>query len=216
MIRAARDGDEPALARICVLTGARGGDARGLYADDVALADVYALPYLYGPDGFALVWEQDGEIAGYVVGTADTVAFQEWFSAQWWPVAAARHAVVTAADASLRLAASDPSRMVGLVAEAFPAHLHIDLVPAAQGRGAGRALIDAACALLAGRGVSGVHVVVDGENAGALAFYPRVGFDRWRGGAVTLGGTDALGGPAIADGAPDDSHGPTFTRRLAK
>ena len=63
-----------------------------------------------------------------------------------------------------------------------------------QGRGAGRALMDLLCAELAARGIAGVHATAGTANAGALAFYPRVGFD-------------AL---------PPDGGGQTFVRRLAQ
>ena len=59
----------------------------------------------------------------------------------------------------------------------YPAHLHIDLLPDAQGRGAGRALIEAMAALLTERGVPGVHLNASKANTGAQAFYPRVGFE---------------------------------------
>lgn len=70
--------------------------------------------------------------------------------------------------------------MLADVVVEYPAHLHIDLLPDQQGRGAGRALIDACVALLAERGSPGVHLVADKANEGANLFYPRVGFTRAR------------------------------------
>lgn len=58
----------------------------------------------------------------------------------------------------------------------YPAHLHIDLLPEAQRRGAGRALIETMADDLVQRAVPGVHLVAVTANAGAQAFYPRVGF----------------------------------------
>lgn len=54
--------------------------------------------------------------------------------------------------------------------------LHIDLLPGLQGRGFGRALIDAFRTALAARGVPGVHLGMDAANAGARAFHERLGF----------------------------------------
>ena len=170
------------------MTGDYGADATGLYGDDRAVADVFALPYLYGPDGFALVWDHGEGPLGYVLGTANTRAFQRWFVDDWWPSLPAREPRV-AGDRWLLPTATDPQRMLIDQLDDFPAHLHIDLLPAAQGKGVGRTLIEAACALLAAQGVRGVHLVAPTANAGAVAFYPRVGFheiDHY-GGAVAFG-----------------------------
>jgi ribosomal protein S18 acetylase RimI-like enzyme len=58
----------------------------------------------------------------------------------------------------------------------YPAHLHIDLLPEAQGKGWGRALIDALLAALRNRKVPGLHLGVGGANTGAIAFYKKLGF----------------------------------------
>ena len=146
-----------------------------MFCDDQAVADVYATPYLHGPGGFALVEDCGRGAVGYVVGTADTRAFQEWFVEQWWPSLPARDQR-TQGDRWLLPSAVDPFRMLNDQVDFFPAHLHVDLLPHAQGRGSGRALIEAACALLAQRGAGGVHLTAAKDNAGAQAFYPRVGF----------------------------------------
>jgi ribosomal protein S18 acetylase RimI-like enzyme len=135
------------------------------------------------------VWDQgDGDGAvGYVLGTDDTRAFQRWFVEDWWPSLPARERQ-TEGDGWLLPAAADAERMLIDAVDDYPAHLHIDLLPQAQGKGAGRLLIDAACALLAERGVAGVHLVAGKDNLGAQAFYPRVGFEpiAQDGGSVTF------------------------------
>lgn len=175
-IRAAAPQDFEQIARICLLTGAAGKDATGRFSNDQTLADVYATPYLHGPGGFALVWDVAGEARGYVLGATDTRAFQEWFVNEWWPSRAAHHPMRTAADEWLIPSARHPQRMLIPQLDEYPAHLHIDLLPDQQGHGAGRALIEACAALVAATGASGLHLVAEKENAGAQAFYPRVGF----------------------------------------
>ncbi|MEX0913609.1 MAG: GNAT family N-acetyltransferase [Demequina sp.] len=138
-IRPATAADEDALARICLLTGDNGTHARGLFCDDWVLADVYALPYLYAPNGFALVWEEADGVAGYVVGATDTRGFQRWFSDQWWPARRAGRESLTPGDGWLLSAAEDSARMLSRHVDDYPAHLHIDLLPATHGRGVGRA-----------------------------------------------------------------------------
>ncbi|PKQ25342.1 MAG: GNAT family N-acetyltransferase [Actinobacteria bacterium HGW-Actinobacteria-4] len=175
-IRPATAADSAAIARICLLTGSSGTDATGKFCDDAAVSDVYATPYLHGPGGFALVWELDGEPVGYILGTTDTHAFQEWFSSDWWPRKGAGRSIKTADDGWLIPSAADPARMLNAFVDDYPAHLHIDLLPEAQGQGAGRALIEAMMGELRERGVPGVHLETDIANEGANAFYPRVGF----------------------------------------
>ncbi|MGC4173875.1 GNAT family N-acetyltransferase [Demequina sp.] len=175
-IRPATPADHAQIARICLLTGATGADATGVFGDDQVLADVYATPYLQGPGCFVYVWDVDGEARGYVLGTTDTRAFQTWFSDTWWPRVAAAHPVRTAGDEWLVPSAEDPERMIIPQLDDYPAHLHIDLLPDQQGKGGGRQLIEAAAAHSRDAGAAGLHLVAEKANAGAQEFYPRVGF----------------------------------------
>ncbi|MFW2513176.1 GNAT family N-acetyltransferase [Demequina sp. SO4-13] len=146
-----------------------------MFGDDQAVADVYATPYLHGPSCFAWVWDEGRGAVGYLVGAEDTRAFQRWFTEQWWPSRRPRQPR-TEADRRLLPSANDPERTLIPQLDAYPAHLHIDLLPEAQGRGAGRALIESMAKHLAERGVPGVHLVAARDNAAAQHFYPRVGF----------------------------------------
>jgi ribosomal protein S18 acetylase RimI-like enzyme len=58
----------------------------------------------------------------------------------------------------------------------YPAHLHINLLPRAQGHGAGRRLIHRLLASLAEAGAGGVHWGVDPANTAAMGFYRKLGF----------------------------------------
>lgn len=177
-IRPATPADEQQIAHICLLTGADGGDAAGRFGDDTALADVFALPYLHGPSCFAWVVDIGGKASGYVVAAADTQAFQEWFSGEWWPARGPLHTEKTSDDAWLLPAAEDSTRCLSEAVADYPAHLHIDLLPELQGAGWGRRLIDTLMAQLAEHGVHGVHLVVPRANKPAQEFYPKVGFAR--------------------------------------
>jgi len=179
-IRPFRPGDEPALAEICLRTADAGGDATGIFEDDAIWGHIWALPYAERhPDLTFVVEDEDGTPVGYVVATDDTDAFEEWFRTQWWPRFANRwpnpEAEVTRQDGTLLYAygrGEKPERY----ATDYPAHLHIDLLPQAQGRGAGRRLIETLSATLRERGVPGLHLVASAENSGAMAFYTRLGF----------------------------------------
>ena len=175
-IRPGTAADAPAIERTALLTGLAGGDATGAFCDDAVISDVFAVPYLHGPATFCNVWDHDGTVLGYVLGTSDTREFQRWFSQQWWPEHRLGRSARTPEDEWLFPLADDPARMLNEHVDTYPAHLHIDLVPEAQGQGAGRALIDSAVTLLSSRGVPGLHLEAAAANTGANAFYPRVGF----------------------------------------
>jgi GNAT superfamily N-acetyltransferase len=58
----------------------------------------------------------------------------------------------------------------------YPSHLHIDLLPRAQGRGLGRAMMGLMLDLLRQRGSPGAHLGVSLPNVSAQAFYRKLGF----------------------------------------
>jgi ribosomal protein S18 acetylase RimI-like enzyme len=179
-IRPFRAGDEAALAEICLKTADAGADATGVFDDDAIWAEIFVLPYVHRRPDLAFVVEtDDGRVAGYVVCAPDTSAFEDWFHDDWWPERGARwprpEIERTRQDGTLIYAYS---RRGGAepYGDAYPAHLHIDLLPELQGQGWGRRLIEALVVALRERGVPGVHLAASADNAGAIAFYPRVGF----------------------------------------
>ncbi|BDV31468.1 GNAT family N-acetyltransferase [Microbacterium terricola] len=180
-IRPFRRGDEPALAEICLRTADAGADATGVLADDDLWAEIFVLPYVARHPEWAWVVEgDDGRLVGYLVGAPDTDAFEEWFAGEWWPQFADRwpapQAERSRQDGILIYAYGRRPGAEPFSAE-YPAHLHIDLLPEAQGQGLGRRLIDTYAAALSAAGVRGLHLVADAANAGAGAFYERIGFD---------------------------------------
>lgn len=179
-IRPFRAGDEPALAEICLRTADAGGDATGILEDDAIWAEIFVLPYVARHPEFAFVVEAgEGRVVGYVVGAPDTRAFEAWFRDEWWPQFGVRWPQPpkerTRQDGILRYAyGRAPGREP--YGDTYPAHLHIDLLPEAQGQGWGRRLIDTLTDALRAAGVPGVHLVAGDANTGALAFYRRLGF----------------------------------------
>jgi len=182
-LRSFRPGDEPALAEICLRTADTGSDATGILDDDDIWAAVFVLPYVARHPELAVVVEtDDGRVAGYAVATDDTDAFEEWFLSEWWPRFAQRWPKPVGEPATRQdsVLAYAYGRRPGAepFAESFPAHLHIDLLPDVQGQGWGRRLIAALLERLRAAEVRGVHLVAAGTNAGAIAFYARLGFTR--------------------------------------
>ena len=179
-LRPFRSGDEAAVADICLRTADAGADATGVFDDDAVWAEIFVLPYVHRHPDLAFVVEaDDGRVVGYIVCAPDTDAFEDWFHDEWWPEHGARWPRPTTEqsrqDGTLiyaysRRAGAEP------YADAYPAHLHIDLLPEAQGQGWGSRLIATLVAALRERGVTGLHLAASTDNAGAIAFYPRVGF----------------------------------------
>lgn len=184
-IRPYRPDDRDAVAEICLRTAAAGGDATGVYSDDALMPEVYALPYVaFAPDLAFVGVDDAGRVGGYVLGVADTAAFIDWYARAWAPGFRERHPSPGPptshrpeyGEAQLIADGGDPERMRIPELARYPAHLHIDLLPHLQGRGLGRRLIDTFRAALAERRVPALHLGLDPANAGARAFYERLGF----------------------------------------
>lgn len=183
-VRAARTttAERARLEEICVRTGAAGADATALLQDPRLLVDVYLGAYLaHEPDLCLVLVDDSDRPVGYAVGTADTAAFEQRCDREWWPHVRARHAhrdgaPVSDLEAHLveRVRAPEPTSPE--ILGRFPAHLHIDLLPEAQGGGHGRLLIGALLDALRRAGAPGVHLGVDPANVRALGFYRHLGF----------------------------------------
>lgn len=181
-IRRYEDRDHDAVYDICVRTADAGGDARGKYRSDDLMPDLFAGPYVFLESRSAFVLDDGGRAVGYVIGTPDTAAFARAYRERWIPRLADRYPVppdppVTPDDEMLALHYY-PERLLWPGLPQYPAHLHIDLLPAFQGNGHGRALMDTFCAAMADAGTAGVHVSVVRENVRAFGFYDRLGFTR--------------------------------------
>lgn len=179
-IREAAPGDRGACYDICLRTGDAGGDASSLYTDATLLGEVYAGPYLALAEGLGYVAEDDAGIAGYVLGTADTRAFEAACEASWWPQLRARHPDPGphpgTPDDRVRGLVHRPPIADEDVVRACPAHLHIDLLPRLQGTGTGRSLMERMLARLRAEGAPGVHLGVARTNEHAIGFYRHLGF----------------------------------------
>jgi ribosomal protein S18 acetylase RimI-like enzyme len=168
--------DRADIADICLRTGDNGQDATGLHSSDDLLSDIYALPYVDREPELVFVVDNGERAVGYILGVSDTRAFAEWFSAEWWPRVGGKHRGDGQLERAVVASAENPKRMLIAAVDEYPAHLHIDLLPEAQGQGLGRRLIETLAAALAERGIPGLHLVVGADNTNAQAFYRRVGF----------------------------------------
>lgn len=210
-IRSLRAGDEPALMDVCLRTGHAGGDATGLLDDGELMGALWCRPYLVlEPDLVSVVASERSGPVGYVLGALDSAAFHAAAEARYWPGARERFPLGAAPEGSLdQLLVSlihDRSHAAGSgnsdsggqsdLQRLYPSHLHIDLLPEAQGVGFGRQLIDRLIGQLRERGSGGVRLGVSQANERAIAFYRHLGFTEWEG--------------------PDDGINLTFVRAIAR
>ncbi|MDI5973300.1 GNAT family N-acetyltransferase [Streptomyces sp. SL13] len=179
-LRPYRPEDREALFDICVRTGHDGGDSRGIYPDLELLPSIFAAPYAVLEPELAFVVADGGRAVGYIVGTADTPSFVSRFRTEWLPRLSTRYPAPTQAPATPTEVMVDlmhrPERLLLPELAAYPAHLHIDLLPSHQRAGFGRKLMETFLAALHLRGVTGVHLGMVSTNTAAREFYDRLGF----------------------------------------
>lgn len=185
-IRPYRSLDRADVYDVCVRTAAAGGDATGVYSTDDLMPDVFAGPYLEFQPDLAFVVDSGDRVAGYVIAAADTRDFVRRVRAEWLPAFAEKYREHEPADDWVVAMGLDPERMLVPEVDAYPAHLHIDLLPELQGQGWGRALIDTLRAELVSRGIPGLHLTMDPANTAARAFYDRLGFVELPSGALGI------------------------------
>jgi ribosomal protein S18 acetylase RimI-like enzyme len=180
ILRPYRESDRDALYDVCVRTAAAGGDARGLYADDDLMPDLFAGPYVHLEPHLAFVVATPRRAVGYVVGTSDTPRFVREYRRVWIPFVGDRipppPPVPQTPEEQLAALHHGPERMLVPALAGYPAHLHINLLPEAQGRGYGRRLIDAFAAAAARAGARSMHLAMLTVNAQARGFYDRLGW----------------------------------------
>ncbi|GAA4050935.1 GNAT family N-acetyltransferase [Streptomyces shaanxiensis] len=184
-IRRYRPEDREAVEDICVRTAHEGGDSRPHYQDPGIFPTTFALPYVTLEPDLSFVLDDGGNggtgrAVGYILGTADTPRFVEAFRTKWLPLAAPRYpeppGPPSTPDEEMIRLLHHPERMLVPEVAAYPAHLHIDLLPAWQGQGHGRALIRRLLRALQDQGVPAVHLSMVTANTPARAFYDRLGF----------------------------------------
>jgi GNAT superfamily N-acetyltransferase len=183
VIRSSKAGDEAGAYHVCLKTGDHGADGEPLYAEDPdALGRMFVGPYLAFEPELSLILEDDQGICGYALGAFDSRAFYARYDAEWRPDLCARFPDPLG-DPRLwtRLqrtyhAYHHPDYFCPEPYDLYPSHLHIDLLPRAQGRGYGRRMIEELVGDLRRRGSPGVHLGLSTLNRRAFGFYQRLGF----------------------------------------
>jgi ribosomal protein S18 acetylase RimI-like enzyme len=183
VIRPARPGDEPGAYHVCLKTGDFGRDAEALYAEDPdALGRVFVGPYLEFEPKLSLILEDAGGICGYALAAFDSARFYARYDAQWRPGLCQRFPEPRGESSAwtpvqrVHHSYHHPDFYCPEPYDWYPSHLHIDLLPRAQGRGYGRQMIERIMDALAQRGSAGAHLGVSELNTRAFRFYQHLGF----------------------------------------
>ena len=178
-IRPYHPADLTALYRICLGTGDSGSDATRMYSDPDLIGHVYAAPYAIFEPELAFMLTYNAMPCGYVLGTRDSVLFEERCEAEWFPPLRERYPLLAPDDDSAD-AKIIRSIHYGYRAEAglsdYPAHLHIDVLEIGQGQGWGPKLIQTLLEQMRSLDVPAVHLGVGKKNERAVGFYRHVGF----------------------------------------
>lgn len=183
VIRTARPGDQAGAYYVCLKTGDFGRDGEPFYRDDPdALGRIFVGPYLEYEPELSLILEDSQGICGYALGALDSKAFYARYEKEWRPKLCAQFPMPQGDPATWTRSQmvhswyhSPDYTMPEPYAE-YPAHLHIDLLERAQGRGFGRRMMERVMDQLRRRGAPGAHLGVSMMNTPAFGFYLKLGF----------------------------------------
>ncbi|GBD92423.1 ribosomal-protein-alanine N-acetyltransferase [bacterium BMS3Abin04] len=179
-IRNYHPSDLVSIYNICLQTGDSGKDASHLFNDPNLLAHFYAAPYAVLEPELCFILTADKKPCGYILGTKDSENFASESDKKWFSILRPQYPIGEKYKSAME------SRIVQLIHEGYkpkpellnyPAHLHIDLLPVAQGKGMGRKMIDTFINKLRDLKIPALHLEVGKKNENAVLFYQKVGFE---------------------------------------
>ena len=155
-----------------------------MFDDPRILGDAWAAPYGLFEPSLAFVAEDEAGVGGYIVGALDSRAFEQRLEADWWPALRDRYPAPPSQLAPDQW--TPDQRTAGFIhapfpvpddlAQDYPSHLHVNLLPRLQSQGLGRQLMDTLIRALQEQGSAGVHLFVWPANQRAVGFYQHLGF----------------------------------------
>lgn len=188
VVRPYEPSDRDQVRRICHVTGFMGEPAGWMWRDEPSFADAFSGYYTDVEPESATVAVIDDRVVGYLLGCRDSdratdpamavarhvvrrgIAFRPGTAPMIW-----RSALDVATDLGRRrVRPGDYAYRDG----AYPAHLHINLLPEARGTGVGGRLVRGWLDRLRADGVPGCHLQTMAENTRAVAFFEAMGFER--------------------------------------
>lgn len=165
-IRELRKQDKEEVVQVCISAGSQEFRENDMLQS--AMVEVFCNYYVEHEtqDCFVAVNEKD-HVIGYILCAPD---YQRWVSkfSQAYLENSVNPIVPHIGKESIRILEAH--------SEEYPAHLHIDLLPEAQGQGLGKKLLKKLIEHLSELEVKGLLLNVSLENEGAIRFYERFGF----------------------------------------
>jgi ribosomal protein S18 acetylase RimI-like enzyme len=182
-IRPARPEDQAGAYYVCLKTGDYGKDGEPFYREDPdALGRIFVGPYIKFEPDLSLILEDAEGICGYAFAAFDSRAFFDRYEREWrphlvkqFPMPTGDHAKWTRVQ-HVHSWYHEPDYFTPEPYADYPSHMHIDLLPRAQGRGYGRRMMEILMTKLREHGSPGAHLGVSAINMPAQAFYKKLGF----------------------------------------
>jgi GNAT superfamily N-acetyltransferase len=183
IIREYRAGDKEAAYHVCLKTGHHGDDGTAFFQEDPdALGRIFVGPYLEFEPDLALMLEDDAGVCGYALAALDSRRFYDRFEREWRPTLCARFPAPGGDPSAWTRVQSvhhiyhHPDYFCPEPYDAYPSHLHIDLLPRAHRQGHGGRMMRELMDRLRSKGSPGVHLGMSASNYRAYRFYTKLGF----------------------------------------
>ena len=178
-IRSYKSADTSAAYEICLKTGNSGQDATHLFSDPLVLGHIYVGPYMEFEPQSVFILEDDQGPCGYIMGVLDSQTYYQWMHSEWLPKIRVDYKKPTGDPDTW----NETEKITNLLFQpesqrlfpGFPAHLHIDLLSRAQGKGQGKLMMDRFIDYLRYNKISGVHLELSSKNDRAFNFYRKYG-----------------------------------------
>jgi ribosomal protein S18 acetylase RimI-like enzyme len=174
-------GDRAAVRDICYRTGLMGEPADGFWRHKESWADLWTSYYTDREPESLYVATVDDSVVGYLTGCMDTAAAPS--TDEIMRAVIRKHWLLfrpgTAGFLYRGMLDSMRDReraRGGFIDPRWPAHLHINLLPAARGRGLGAALMERWQKRLVEADSPGCHLGTLVENVRAVSFFEKMGF----------------------------------------
>jgi len=180
-IRSYKSADTSAVYEICLKTGNSGQDATHLFSDPLVLGHIYVGPYMEFEPQSVFILEDDHGPCGYIMGVLDSKAFYQWMHNEWLPKIRINYKKPTGNPDTWDETEKITDLLFKPVSQRllpdYPAHLHIDLLSRAQGKGQGKLMMDRFTDYLRYNKILGLHLELSSNNKRAFNFYRKYGMD---------------------------------------
>ena len=180
-IRSYKSADTSAVYEICLKTGNSGQDATHLFSDPLVLGHIYVGPYMEFEPQSVFILEDDQGPCGYIMGVLDSQTYYQWMHSEWLPKIRVNYKKPTGNldtwDETEKITDLLFHPVSQRLLPDYPAHLHIDLLLRAQGKGQGKLMMDRFIDYLRNNKIPGLHLDLSSRNDRAFNFYRKYGIE---------------------------------------